>query len=100
MYEPLSLYSEKEVVLGIRPEDIHIEEFYFDSEANNIIELYVDIAEMTGSDYYLYGTIGDEKIIANVSSNSQIKSDTVCQLAIDVNKIHIFDKISEKLICD
>ncbi len=100
MGENLSLYNDKEVVLGIRPEDIHTEKFYFSKDENNVIELYVDIAEMTGSDYYLYGSIGDEKIIANVSANSQIKSDTNCQLAIDTEKIHIFDKISEKLICD
>lgn len=100
MEEPLSLYTEKEVVLGIRPEDLHTEHFYFNKDKDNIIELYVDIAEMTGSDYYLYGLIGDEKIIANVSANSQVKSDTKCKLAIDTEKIHIFDKISEKLICD
>lgn len=100
MEDSLSLYTEKEVILGIRPEDIHTEKYYFNTEQNNTIDLYVDIAEMTGSDYYLYGSIGDEKIIANVSANSQIKSDTNCRLAIDTDKIHIFDKISEKLICD
>ncbi len=100
MDESLSLYTDKEVILGIRPEDIHTEKFYFNKDSNNIVEIYVDIAEMTGSDYYLYGSIGDEKIIANVSANSQVKSDTKCQLAIDTEKIHIFDKISEKLICD
>jgi multiple sugar transport system ATP-binding protein len=100
MDEPLSLYTDKEVILGIRPEDIHTEKFYFNKDSNNIVEIYVDIAEMTGSDYYLYGSIGDQKLIANISPNSQIKSDTNCQLAIDTNKIHIFDKVSEKLICD
>lgn len=100
MEEPLSLYTEKEVVLGIRPEDLHTEHFFYNKDKDNIIELYVDIAEMTGSDYYLYGLIGDEKIIANVSANSQVKSDTKCKLAVDTEKIHIFDKISEKLICD
>ncbi len=100
MEESLSLYTEKEVIMGIRPEDIHIEKFYFNKDSNNIIELFVNIAEMTGADYYLYGSIGEEKIIANVSANSQIKSDTSCQLAVDTEKIHIFDKISEKLICD
>ena len=66
----------------------------------NTFEMYIDIAEMTGSDYYLYGKLGGEKIIANVPSNTQIKSDTVCNMLIDTKRLHIFDKVSENLICD
>lgn len=94
----LSLYNDKEVKLGIRPDDLHIEDFYFKDD--NIIDLYVEIAEMMGSDYYLYSTVGNEKIIAKVPSSKEFKNDTVCKLAVDIDKIHIFDKISEKLICD
>ena len=97
MNDYLLMYEDKDVILGIRPENMSIAE---NNCKENTIDLYVDIAEMTGSDYYLYGLIGDEKIIANVSANSQVKSDTKCKLAIDTEKIHIFDKISEKLICD
>lgn len=100
MSDSLSLYTDREVVLAIRPEDIHIEKDYFEKDSNNVIRLYVDIAEMTGSDYYLYGSVGGEKIIANISPNSQIEKDTNCNLAIDTDRIHIFDKVSEKLICD
>ncbi len=62
--------------------------------------MYVDIAEMTGSDYYLYGKLGSERIIANVPSNAEIKSDTVCSIVVDTERLHIFDKVSENLICD
>lgn len=98
MYESLSLYSDKEVILGIRPDDMHIEDFWF--KEHNTVSLYVEIAEMMGSDYYLYGNLGNKNVIAKVPSSREFKNDTVCKLAVDTDKIHIFDKISEKLICD
>ncbi len=96
MNDALSLYRDKEVILGIRPENLHLAK----SIQINTFEMYIDIAEMTGSDYYLYGKLGGEKIIANVPSNTQIKSDTVCNMLIDTERLHIFDKVSENLICD
>ncbi len=97
MNDYLKMYEEKNVILGIRPEDVSIAD---KSEKENVIELYVDIAEMTGADYYLYGKINNEKFIANVSTNQNIKSEKSYKLKIDVDRIHIFDKINERLICD
>lgn len=96
MNDALSLYSDKEVVLGIRPENISLA----NNNQKSSLEMYIDIAEMTGSDYYLYGKLGSERIIANVPSNVEIKSDTVCSIVVDTERLHIFDKVSENLICD
>lgn len=96
MNDSLSLYAEREVILGIRPENINLE----NDDSNNSFKMYVEIAEMTGSDYYLYGKLGNEQIIANVPSNQEIKKDVICNIVIDTERIHIFDKISENLICD
>jgi len=97
MNDYLKMYENKNVILGIRPEDLSIAE---KNDKENVMELYVDIAEMTGADYYLYGKINNEKFIANVSSNQNIESDKSYKLKIDVDRIHIFDKINERLICD
>ncbi len=96
MNEKLSLYVNKEVVLGIRPENIKLVK----KDIISSFSFYIDIAEMTGSDYYLYGKIDNQQIIANVSSNNTIKNDTVCSILFDEERVHIFDKVSENLICD
>lgn len=96
MNDALSLYSDKEVVLGIRPENIRLAK----SDNKNSFEMYIEIAEMTGSDYYLYGKLGNERVIANVPSNQEVKSDKICNVIFDTERVHIFDKISENLICD
>ena len=90
-------YENKEVILGIRPENISIAK---KDDNENVIELYVDIAEMTGADCYMHGTLNNKKIIANVSSNQNIESDKSYKLKLDIDRIHIFDKINERLICD
>lgn len=96
MYDYLLMYENKEVVLGIRPENFSIS----DNKVINSIAFNVEMVEMTGADYYLYGKSGDNKIIADVSSNLNIKVENNYFLKLDIDRIHIFDKINERLICD
>lgn len=100
MQTSLNYYVGKDVVLGIRPEDFHSRSFYFNEDKSNKVELFANIAEMTGSEIYIYSNINKNKIIAKVSSATGIKSNENIELAIDVNKIHIFDKDTKKIICD
>lgn len=97
MNDYLIMYENKDVVLGIRPEDLTISQ---GENIKNTFDMYVDIAEMTGADYYLYGTINNKKMIANIPSNYNIKSDKKYKFKIDIDRIHIFDKINERIICD
>lgn len=96
MNDYLLMYENKEVILGIRPENLSVSE----TKQKNTIRFYVDIAEMTGADYYLYGKSGNKNLIANISSNHNIETDKEYFLKLDIDRIHIFDKINERLICD
>lgn len=97
MNDHLLMYENREVILGIRPEDLSIAK---NNDEENIIDLYVDIAEMTGADYYLYGNLDGKNFVASVSSDIKVKSDMKYKLKINIDRIHIFDKINERLICD
>lgn len=99
MYDALSLYRNKEVVFGIRPDDLHIKSDYSEKGSEKI-RAHIDIVEMTGSDYFLYGNAGNQKVTAKVPSTVKVLNDTDCELTVDTDKIHIFDKVSEILICD
>jgi multiple sugar transport system ATP-binding protein len=96
MSKYLGEYENKNIIFGIRPENMSIS----NENSENTIKLHIDIAEMTGADYFLYGNLGDKRIIANVSSNQNIESEKDYFLKLDIDRIHIFDKINERLICD
>ena len=51
-------YLNKEVILGIRPEEINDDAEAFERCADSIIEVTVDVAELLGAETKIYATIG------------------------------------------
>lgn len=92
----LALYEGKTVVFGIRPEDLHAEKQFFGK--GNVINAYIDLDEMMGSESYLYLEYAGQKLIARVPSRHAKKAEETIELAIDIEKIHLFDKETEQTI--
>ena len=92
-------YAGKTVILGIRPDDFHFEEFYKNSDGSNCINLVSENCEITGSEINIYSHIGEDKIIAKVMSDTKIEDGESVRLFADVDKFHIFDKDTEARIC-
>lgn len=91
--EELAKFEGKEVTVGVRAENLHIEEVFMDMPTASVIEMTVDIAEMMGSETYLYATAGENtKVIAKIPPRHVLKDGTKVKLAIDGNRIHLFDK--------
>ena len=98
--DELKDYIGKEVVIGIRPENIHDTESHVETDESAEFSAKVDLAEMMGSEIYLYMKFAGEKLIARVSARTEFKTDDVVTLRFDTNKFHVFDKESEKVICN
>ena len=98
--ENVKKYVGKPVVYGIRCEDMHINSSYALENKQNEITLKADLAEMMGSEVYIYSSINDKEIIAKVRSDTNISSGDSIKLYIDTEKVHLFDPESELLICD
>lgn len=94
----LADYVDKEVIMGIRPESVHDEEMYLSNASTGVIECDVDITEMMGAETYLYLTCEGIPLTARVSPRSTAKAHDRIKVAIDPNKIHLFDKDTEKTI--
>ena len=98
--ENVKKYIGKRVIYGIRCEDMHINPNYRLENGQNELAIKADLAEMMGSEVYIYSTIDDKEIIAKVRSENYISSGDSVKLYIDVEKAHLFDPESEILICD
>ncbi len=97
--EELQEYIGKDVILGIRPENIHDEPMYLSSLSEWVTEASVDVTELMGANIHLYLNVEDAaSLVATVSSRSQAKSGDTIKIALDIARAHIFDKDTEKCI--
>ncbi|MCL2013611.1 MAG: sn-glycerol-3-phosphate ABC transporter ATP-binding protein UgpC [Oscillospiraceae bacterium] len=94
----LEPYDEKEVILGVRPENLHDEEIYLSAENASIIECKVDVTELMGAETFLYLNCENIPLTARVSPRSTAGAGDVIQVAVDVGRIHIFDKDTKDVI--
>ena len=94
----LQSYVGKEIILGVRPESIHEEEMYISNATTGVIDCQVEITEMMGAEIYLYLICSGIPMTGRVNSRSTIRPGDEIRVAIDPNRIHIFDKETEKTI--
>ena len=88
-------HSGKEVVLGIRPEHLEIDEG--DSEA---LQTVVDHVEFLGADTLVYGRLGDTQnlLTMRIAGTRNFRKNTVLPLGIAPENLHVFDRQSEERI--
>ena len=91
-------YIGKEVIVGIRPEDIHDDEAFILSRPEAVCNAYVEVTEMMGAETYLYLELAGEQFTARVNQRSTAKIGDTIKVAFETNKIHIFDKDTEMAI--
>lgn len=94
----LTSYIDKEVVLGIRPEDIYDRMFARGATPGNTLRAMVDVFEAMGSEVYLYLSMGKDLFVARVDPHTKAKVNQGMEIVLDTEKIHIFDKDTEKAV--
>jgi len=88
----LAKYVNKEVIMGIRPEAIHDDEMFLSTATTGIVNANVEITEMMGAETFLYLNCNGVQMTARVDPRSTAKSQDTIKVALDPNKIHLFDK--------
>ena len=90
----------QEVIFGVRPEAITDEATYVTEHPETAFAADVDVVEMLGAETYLYVTVnGALPLTCRVDpTTSQSTVGQVVDLAIDTNRIHLFDKDTEQSI--
>ena len=91
-------YDGKEIIFGIRPEDIHAEQIVLDASPESIVYPRITVAELTGADSILYIDIDDTEMVAVVDARDHHQSGKTIELAFNMTKAHFFDKDTEEVI--
>ena len=82
----------KEVLFGIRPEDVELgkDDQYFEST--------IDVRELLGSEYYIHFDFCGQTFISKLEVNQPLKEGERISVYFKKNKIHIFDTLTEERI--
>lgn len=91
-------YEGKELIFGIRPENIYDEQVAMDTYGDAHIKAQIVVSEMTGAETILYSMIGETEFIARVDTRGDYKPGDTIELAINMTKGHFFDKDTEETI--
>ncbi|MBE7047165.1 MAG: sn-glycerol-3-phosphate ABC transporter ATP-binding protein UgpC [Ruminococcaceae bacterium] len=91
-------YIGKEVIMGIRPEDMYDDENFLSMSPESVVSAHVDLTEVMGAETYLYLTIAGTNFTARVNPRTTAKYGDDIKIAIDAHKIHVFDKETELTI--
>jgi multiple sugar transport system ATP-binding protein len=88
-------FVDKEVVLGIRPEDIHDDAVVFETYPGAVLDIVVDVAELLGSETNLYTNINGHNVCASINARAGVHIGDKMKLAFDMNKVHFFNPENE-----
>ncbi len=94
----LEAYVGKEVIMGIRPEDVHNEEDLIAAYPDGVVEADVEVTELMGAETYLYMNCEGQAINARVAPTNTAKPADHITITIEPEKIHLFDKDTELTI--
>lgn len=98
MYKIIAPYVNKEIILGIRPEDVYDKLFVSDAPPENVVRVNCEVVEPMGSEVYLYLNTGIHTLIARVGAHDRPPVNQDMDVVFDMSKVHFFDKASEETI--
>ena len=93
-------YENRDIILGIRPEDIYDDQNpeMFQVWPQGVVDITVEMSEMLGAETNIYTYLDGDAVIASVHSRDDLAPDQPLKLVLDLNHIHLFDEETEEVI--
>ncbi|RPJ44348.1 MAG: sn-glycerol-3-phosphate ABC transporter ATP-binding protein UgpC [Chloroflexi bacterium] len=89
-------YAEKEVIFGIRPEDIHNPMFAPPGIHTEPVETKVDVTELMGNEIFLYLISGKNNFVARVDPRTRFQIGDQVQVVFNMDNFHLFDPSADR----
>ncbi len=96
--DPYKSHLDKEVIFGIRPENIHDPDFAPPNIHGEKVSVKVDVTELMGNETLLYLVSGKNIFVGRVDPRSNLRVNDQTQVIFDMDKFHIFDAKTEASI--
>ncbi|NLM37855.1 MAG: sn-glycerol-3-phosphate ABC transporter ATP-binding protein UgpC [Firmicutes bacterium] len=97
-FKTVNMYVDKEVIFGIRPENISELTGASNVNPEDVVTATVDVSELIGSETYLWVSNGPHNFTARVDAHTKAADGDQTQLVFNTQKMHLFDKETEKAI--
>lgn len=94
----LSAAIGKEIVFGIRPEDIHEKALSPPVSGEDVITARVEILEPLGGEVIATCSLGGNEITTRLSSRTHARTDETIELVFDPEQVKLFDPVTGKTL--
>lgn len=93
-------FDGREIIVGIRSEDIHIENEMQNPDDNLSLQVRTQVVEELGAETLVNSVLVDSKdsIIFRTKNTSMMRADEEVKVYIDASKLHFFDKDTEETL--
>ncbi len=91
-------YENREVIFGIRPEDISDSPVMIEAYPESVVDITVEISELLGAETNIYTSVDGDSVIASVTARDDLAPGQPLKLAFDMNHCHLFDPDTELII--
>ncbi len=91
-------YAGKEVIFGIRPEDIHDPNFAPPGVIHAPVDAKINVTELMGNEIFLYLNSNNKDFIARVDPRTNATIGADVEVSFNMANMHLFDKATEKAL--
>ncbi len=88
-------YLGKEVVFGIRPEDIYDPAYVASDIFGQRMQAKVDVTELMGNEVFVYLLTGTKQFVARVDPRTKAHVGGALDAVVNMDRMHIFDRATE-----
>jgi len=96
----LSGFSDKEVWMGIRPEDINLKINLAGNDNAESLKVKLEVVEPMGNEAFLYYNVDKIQFVSRIPARIVPKAGTVEELAVNSDKLYFFDTETERSLIE
>jgi multiple sugar transport system ATP-binding protein len=96
--DELKQYEGRRMLFGVRPENIHDQEFTPTGITAAPLEVEVDVTELMGNEVFLHLLAGENRLLARVDPRTNAKEGEKVQVVVDLERMHVFDPDSREAL--